>query len=113
MNQLKKINNINTTDTSDLNKKTDYNTKFNEIEKEITDHDRAKYITTQEFNKFTSQNFAEKVVQEDLASKKDIANFVNKTDFDDKQKKIKNLLQIKQDIQKLKLNQMIQKKNLK
>ena len=47
---------------------------------------------------FTSQNFAEKVAQEDLASKKDIANFVNKTDFDDKQKKMKNLLQIKQDI---------------
>ena len=31
--------------------KTDYNTKINEIEKKITDHDHDKYIATQEFNK--------------------------------------------------------------
>ena len=31
--------------------KTDYNTKFNEIEKKIADHDHSnKYITTPEFN---------------------------------------------------------------
>ena len=39
-------------------KKTDYNTKINEIEKKITDHNHDKYITTPEFNKLTSQNFA-------------------------------------------------------
>ena len=39
-------------------KKTDYNTKINEIEKKITDHNHDKYITTPEFNKLTSENFA-------------------------------------------------------
>ena len=48
---VKNFNNINTTDTIELVKKTDYNTKINKIEKKITDHDHAKYITTQEFNK--------------------------------------------------------------
>ena len=36
-----------------LSKKTDYNTKISEIEKNITNHDRDKYITTQEFNNLT------------------------------------------------------------
>ena len=43
---------------SNLVKKTDYNTKINEIEKKITDHNHDKYITTPEFNKLTSENFA-------------------------------------------------------
>ena len=50
---VKKVNAIQTTDTSNLVKKTDYNTKISEIEKKITDHDHDKYITTQEFNKLT------------------------------------------------------------
>ena len=37
---------------------TDYNRKITEIRKKITDHNRDKYITTQEFNKLTSQNLA-------------------------------------------------------
>ena len=43
---------------SNLVKKTDSNTKTNEIEKKITDHNHNKYITTPEFNKLTSENFA-------------------------------------------------------
>ena len=43
----KKVNNINPTDTSDLVKKTDCNTKVSEIKKKITDHNHDKYITTQ------------------------------------------------------------------
>ena len=39
-------------------KKTDYNTKVNEMEKKITDHKHGKYITTPEFNKLTAENFA-------------------------------------------------------
>ena len=39
-----------------------------------------KYIITPEFNKLTAEKFAAKLAQ---------ANFVKKTDFDDKQKKIK------------------------
>ena len=39
-----------------LSKKTDYNTKTNEIENKITaDHDHDKYITTQELNKLTPE----------------------------------------------------------
>ena len=44
---------------SNLVKKTDYNTKTNETEKKITtDHDQDRYITTHEFNKLKSENFA-------------------------------------------------------
>ena len=43
---LNKVNIIQTTDCSNLVKKTDYNTKINEIEKQITDHHHEKYITT-------------------------------------------------------------------
>ena len=35
-------------------KKTDYNTKVNEIEKKITDHSHDKYINSPEFNTLTS-----------------------------------------------------------
>ena len=78
-----KIHNI-----SNLVKKTGFNTKINEIENKITDHDHDKYITTPEFNKLTAENFAARLAQANLASKSDIANFVKKTDFDDK---LKNL----------------------
>ena len=41
---VKKVNAIQSTDTSDFVKKTDYNTKINEIQKKIIDHDHDKYI---------------------------------------------------------------------
>ena len=69
-------------------KKTDYNTKINEIENKIIDHDHDEYITTPEFNKLTSQNFIARLAQTNLASKSDIATFVKKTDFDDKLKQL-------------------------
>ena len=48
-----KVDNINTTDLV----KND--TKVNEIEKNITDHDHSnKYIITKEFNKLMSEDFA-------------------------------------------------------
>ena len=62
-----------------VKKKNDYNTKINEIEKKITDHDR--YITTQEFNKLTAKNFAARLKQANLASKNDIVSFVKKDRF--------------------------------
>ena len=37
-----------------------------------------KYITIQEFNKFTAEHFAAILAQANLASKSDIANFVKK-----------------------------------
>ena len=79
---------------SNLVKKTDYNTKVCEIESKITaDHDHDKYITAQEFNfksaqefKLASENFTARLAQANLESKSDIANFVKKTYFDDKLK---------------------------
>ena len=72
---------------SNLVKRIAYYTKIYEIEKKITDHDHDNYITP-EFNKLTSENFAARLAQANLASKSDIGNFVKKTDFDDK---LKNL----------------------
>ena len=55
---------------SNLIKKNDYNTKHSEIENKIaTDHDHEKNITTQEFNKLTSENFTARLNQANLASK--------------------------------------------
>ena len=61
---LKRLNMINwlktlmkTTDTSYLVKKTGYYTKPGKIKNKVSDHDHDKYITTQEFNKLTADNF--------------------------------------------------------
>ena len=67
-------------------KKNDYNTNINEIEKKITDHNYDKYITNPEFDKLISENSAARLKQVKVATKSDIANFVNNTDFDDKLK---------------------------
>ena len=58
-------------DVTNLVKKTNYDINITEIK--ISDHD--KYITTSEFNKLTTENFAAKLAQ---------ANLVTKTDFDNK-----------------------------
>ena len=65
-------------------KKTDYNAKVIKIEKKITDHDHNKYITTQEFNKLTSETFAARLSQANLASKNNTTALVKETNFDDK-----------------------------
>ena len=69
---------------SNLVKNTDYNTKINKIRKRIIDHGYDKYITTPKFNKLTAKYFAARLTQTNLASKIDIANFVKKTNFDEK-----------------------------
>ena len=63
--------------------KIDYSTKVHETEKKLLDHNHDKYITTPEFNKLTAEIFAARLVQADLATRSDIASFVNKTDFDE------------------------------
>ena len=77
---VKKINAIQTNDTINLINKTDYDAKVVAIEKKIPDHD--KYITTTEFNKLTTEIFAERLKQASLASKNHSAGFVKKTYFD-------------------------------
>ena len=62
--------------------------KLMKLKKKITNHDLDKYITTPKFNKLTTENFAARLAQADLPTKNDTANFVKKTDFDDK---LKNL----------------------
>ena len=65
---------------SNLVKKTDYNTKIIEIKNKITaSYDHDKHVTTQEFDKLTSENFTAKLKQVNLASKNDIAKFVKKS----------------------------------
>ena len=74
---------------SNLVKKTDYNTKFSEIENKITtDHHDDKSITTQESNKLAAKDFSAILAQANLVSKNDIANFLKKADFENK---LKNL----------------------
>ena len=51
-------------------------------------HDHDKYITTQEFNKLTSEKLAARLAPANLTSKSDIANCAKNTDLDDK---LKNL----------------------
>ena len=41
-------------------------------------------LTAEILQQFTAEIFAAKLKQADLANKKDIANFVNKTDFENK-----------------------------
>ena len=69
---------------SNLVKKADYNTKIKEIEKKITNHHHDKYITTPECNKFTAEIFDLRLKRVNLAYQSDIANLVNKADFDNK-----------------------------
>ena len=54
-------------------------------------------------NKLNAENFASRLAQTNLANKNNIAALVKKTDFDDKLKHLnKKLLQIKQNMQRLK-----------
>ena len=76
---VKNINTIQTTYTSDLVKQADYNTKIDEIENKKIDHDHEKYITTQEL---TAENFAARLKQANLKSKRNISDFLNKVYFD-------------------------------
>ena len=67
---------------SNFVKKTDKNTKISEIENKVTtDHDHDRHITTQEFNKLTPEYFTARIKQANLASKRDFANLVKKTDL--------------------------------
>ena len=64
-----------TTDTSILVKNADYDAKIKENEAKISAH--GKYIT-HEFNELMTDNFAVRLKEAYLVSKKDIADFVKK-----------------------------------
>ena len=69
---------------TNLVEKSNYNTKINEIEKKITDHNHDKYITTPEFNKLASEKYSARLKEVNLASKSDIVDLLKKTDFNNK-----------------------------
>ena len=85
---VKKVNATQTTDSSNLVKKADYDTKLAETQKKIIDCDHDKYITTQEFNKLTVDKFCVGLKEAKLAASDDIADIVKNTDFDEKIKKL-------------------------
>ena len=58
-------------------------------------------MATQEFNKLTSETFNPRLKQANLASESDIANFVKKTNFDNK---LKNITSDKNELNKLSKN---------
>ena len=58
-----------------LVQKTNYDTKISELEKQLTDHNHDKYITTLEFNTLAASAFNERLVQ---------ASLITKTDFNAK-----------------------------
>ena len=60
---------------SSLVKKKVCDTKISELEKKLTDHKHDKYISTQDFNKLTAENFAARLPQ---------ANLITETDFEAK-----------------------------
>ena len=60
------------------------------MNKITTDHDHDKYITTQEFNRLTSENFTTRLRRANLASKNNIANFIKKASFVEKLKAVTN-----------------------
>ena len=61
-------------DVSILLKKTDYDGKILDIE--------AKYFTTADYNKFTSQTLDAKIKRERLVDKSAIAGLINNADLD-------------------------------
>ena len=83
------VNDVKNNTPDALVKKADYDIKNVEIEKKL-DHDLSnKCITTQEFNNLTANKFEARLKQANLATKGEIADFIKKTDFDDKPKKFK------------------------
>ena len=66
---VKNVNAIQITDTTNLVSKANYNTKFDENEKKILDHDHNnKYITTPEFNELTAEKIDARFKQTNLAT---------------------------------------------
>ena len=60
--------------------------KISKIGKNILYHDHAKYITTQEFNNLTTDNFAARIGQAKITTEDDVADFVKQTNLDYKSK---------------------------
>ena len=84
-----------------LVKKTDYDTKVNKIEKKTTDHKHDKYITTLEFKKLTAENFAARLAQADLVTKRNFDNKLSNLNRNITANKTKHLV-LENELKKLK-----------
>ena len=80
MNQLKKLMLFRLLTPVIQFQKSGYNTKIAEIEKKLLGHDHDKYITTQEYNKLTTEKCTARLTQAKLETKADMAGFVKKAD---------------------------------
>ena len=90
-----------TADENKIPKTPHYDTKISELEKKLTDHKHDKYITTPEFNKLTAENFAARLAQ---------ASLITKRDFDAKLSSLnRKVVLIKQKIYLFKINWKNQK----
>ena len=58
-------------DVSNLVQKTDYDTKINETEYKVSDHNHDKYVTTPEFNNLSAGVLTERLAQTYLKTKTD------------------------------------------
>ena len=83
---VKTFNAIQTTDTTDLVKKADYNTKIVDIERNNLIMPVVKILLHKEFNKLPADNFAARLKIVNLENKNDITNFVRKKNFDEELK---------------------------
>ena len=81
---VNKVNAFQTNDTSNLAKKT-RTQKLVKLKKELL----FLIITTKEFNDLTTENLPTRLKHANLATKVDINDLVEKTDFDAKLKKFK------------------------
>ena len=89
------------TSVTSLIKKTDYNTKTDEIEKKITDHSHEIYIATPEFNEFTAESFDLRLKQANLINKRNFANKLSSFNKRINWNKTKHVL-VKHELKKLK-----------
>ena len=64
-------------DVSGLVTKTDYNTKITEIENELNNHDHDKYIASSELNTLAADVFSAKLARENLVAKTNFDNNVS------------------------------------
>ena len=89
---VRKVNNINTTDTSDLVKNTDHNTKIMQLKRKLL---ITIMLNTLLLKKLVSERFPARLAQANLARKNDIVALVKKTDLDESIKVLATIAKLK------------------
>ena len=88
-------------DPSSLVKKKDYDTKINELEEKLTDHNHDKYITTPQFNTVAARVFNARLAQANLITKIDFIAKLSSLNGKINSNKTKHLV-VKNGLEKLK-----------